>query len=185
MFNYVTTRRYPDGVSGRLKEAEARWYFQQLILAVDYLHKMVRCQLTCLTSRDDPEALQHHAIARALRHEISSSRIVCWCPVRKTHPNSKVRSPSHATFIKSIWTPCTTPCLRHPQCSSCAILVLSRCVLRAAASVHVHTLPTGPSHHPSQHAGGHTALHGPGDCPGHTRRLRPQKGGTLTLICQH
>lgn len=41
MFNYVTTRRYPDGVSGRLKEAEARWYFQQLILAVDYLHKMV------------------------------------------------------------------------------------------------------------------------------------------------
>lgn len=42
MFNYVTTRRYPDGAAGRLKEPEARWYFQQLILAVDYLHKMVR-----------------------------------------------------------------------------------------------------------------------------------------------
>ncbi len=42
MFNYVTSRRYADGIRGRLKEAEARWYFQQLILAVDYLHKMVR-----------------------------------------------------------------------------------------------------------------------------------------------
>lgn len=41
MFNYVTTRKYADGTRGRLKEAEARWYFQQLILAVDYLHKMV------------------------------------------------------------------------------------------------------------------------------------------------
>lgn len=29
---------------GRLKESEARWYFQQLIVGVDYLHRMVRCR---------------------------------------------------------------------------------------------------------------------------------------------
>lgn len=61
MFNYVTTRRYPDGVSGRLKEAEARWYFQQLILAVDYLHKMVRWRVTLC-------ACSNHSIHHCIRH---------------------------------------------------------------------------------------------------------------------
>ena len=29
--------------SGGLPEPDARWYFQQLIFAIDYCHKMVRC----------------------------------------------------------------------------------------------------------------------------------------------
>lgn len=41
LYEYVTTRQYDDGVRKRLKEDEARWYFQQLILAVDYLHNVV------------------------------------------------------------------------------------------------------------------------------------------------
>lgn len=41
LYEYVTTRQYEDGVRKRLKEDEARWYFQQLILAVDYLHNVV------------------------------------------------------------------------------------------------------------------------------------------------
>lgn len=30
-----------------LPEQDARWYFQQLIIAVDYCHKMVRAPLAC------------------------------------------------------------------------------------------------------------------------------------------
>lgn len=41
LYEYVTTRQYEDGLRKRLKEDEARWYFQQLILAVDYLHNVV------------------------------------------------------------------------------------------------------------------------------------------------
>lgn len=35
MFEYVVRK-------GGLKESEARWFFQQLIIGVDYLHRMVR-----------------------------------------------------------------------------------------------------------------------------------------------
>ena len=51
MFEYVVRK-------GGLKESEARWFFQQLIIGVDYLHRMVRacacpahaaCQLFCRT----------------------------------------------------------------------------------------------------------------------------------------
>jgi serine/threonine-protein kinase SRK2 len=34
MFEYVVRK-------GGLKESEARWFFQQLIIGVDYLHRMV------------------------------------------------------------------------------------------------------------------------------------------------
>ena len=37
MFQYVKQR-------GGLEEAEARWFFQQLIIGMDYCHKMVRTQ---------------------------------------------------------------------------------------------------------------------------------------------
>lgn len=36
MFEHVVRK-------GGLKESEARWFFQQLIVGVDYVHKMVRC----------------------------------------------------------------------------------------------------------------------------------------------
>ena len=39
MFEYVVRK-------GGLKESEARWFFQQLIIGVDYLHRMVQCQST-------------------------------------------------------------------------------------------------------------------------------------------
>jgi serine/threonine-protein kinase SRK2 len=35
MFEHVVKK-------GGLKESEARWFFQQLIVGVDYVHKMVR-----------------------------------------------------------------------------------------------------------------------------------------------
>lgn len=35
MFEYVVRK-------GGLRESEARWFFQQLIVAVDYIHRMVR-----------------------------------------------------------------------------------------------------------------------------------------------
>lgn len=35
MFEYVVRK-------GGLKESEARWFFQQLIIGVDYLHRMVQ-----------------------------------------------------------------------------------------------------------------------------------------------
>ena len=49
MFEYVVRK-------GGLKESEARWFFQQLIIGVDYLHRMVQCwQSTCCTIRDPCE----------------------------------------------------------------------------------------------------------------------------------
>lgn len=36
MFEHVVKK-------GGLKESEARWFFQQLIVGVDYIHRMVRC----------------------------------------------------------------------------------------------------------------------------------------------
>ena len=36
--------------SGGLPEPDARWYFQQLIFAIDYCHKMVRCSRLIMLS---------------------------------------------------------------------------------------------------------------------------------------
>ena len=46
MFEYVVRK-------GGLRESEARWFFQQLIVAVDYIHRMVRlaCMRCCCYSR--------------------------------------------------------------------------------------------------------------------------------------
>ena len=43
MFEYVVRK-------GGLKESEARWFFQQLIIGVDYLHRMVSFVLACMSS---------------------------------------------------------------------------------------------------------------------------------------
>lgn len=40
MFEYVVRK-------GGLRESEARWFFQQLIVAVDYIHRMVRLPARC------------------------------------------------------------------------------------------------------------------------------------------
>ncbi len=40
MFEYVVRK-------GGLKESEARWFFQQLIIGVDYLHRMVHLLPHC------------------------------------------------------------------------------------------------------------------------------------------
>ena len=40
LFRYVSARR-------GLPEDEARWFFQQLIVAVDYCHRMVRLACSC------------------------------------------------------------------------------------------------------------------------------------------
>ena len=36
---------------GNLPEAEARWYFQQLIVAIDYCHRMVSLRAVCRLHR--------------------------------------------------------------------------------------------------------------------------------------
>lgn len=42
-------------MSGGLPEQDARWYFQQLIFAIDYCHKMVRATpATCITNLAAP-----------------------------------------------------------------------------------------------------------------------------------
>ena len=48
MFEYVVRK-------GGLKESEARWFFQQLIIGVDYLHRMVQ---TCPRLQCSHVALQ-------------------------------------------------------------------------------------------------------------------------------
>ena len=46
MFEHVVKK-------GGLKESEARWFFQQLIVGVDYIHRMVgfraMCAMACLS----------------------------------------------------------------------------------------------------------------------------------------
>ncbi len=60
MFEHVVRK-------GGLKESEARWFFQQLIVGVDYVHRMVSsgsqgsplssmCMGTCGTCDGDPPA---------------------------------------------------------------------------------------------------------------------------------
>lgn len=58
MFQYVKHR-------GGLEEVEARWFFQQLIIGMDYCHKMVRPLLS--SSCRSPGLCRHHAI-----HELAS-----------------------------------------------------------------------------------------------------------------
>ena len=41
-----------------LPESDARWYFQQLIIAIDYCHRMVRHIATSRTKHRDSEAKQ-------------------------------------------------------------------------------------------------------------------------------
>jgi serine/threonine protein kinase len=65
MFEYVVRK-------GGLRESEARWFFQQLIVAVDYIHRMVRplCRLlVCL--------------CLPLTRPWSVS-VFCWCLALKT-----------------------------------------------------------------------------------------------------
>ena len=53
MFEHVVRK-------GGLKESEARWFFQQLIVGVDYVHKMVRSRAgPCQTGaqKEDIETL--------------------------------------------------------------------------------------------------------------------------------
>ncbi len=49
MFQYVKHR-------GGLEEVEARWFFQQLIIGMDYCHKMVRLIPQSLFRRTDSQS---------------------------------------------------------------------------------------------------------------------------------
>ncbi len=51
MFEYVVRK-------GGLKESEARWFFQQLIIGVDYLHRMVQpCPMPAVLSDIHPSRI--------------------------------------------------------------------------------------------------------------------------------
>lgn len=43
----MTNKQYADGTTGRLKEKDALWFFQQAVVALDYMHLLV-CMLECL-----------------------------------------------------------------------------------------------------------------------------------------
>jgi hypothetical protein len=57
-----TDPRAGVGTRGGLDEKEARWFFKQLILALDYCHKMVRGQrpVASAWSRSGSEQLRSH-----------------------------------------------------------------------------------------------------------------------------
>lgn len=38
LLTYVSNKQYADGTTGRLKEKDALWFFQQAIVALDYMH---------------------------------------------------------------------------------------------------------------------------------------------------
>ena len=40
------------GRASGIREDDAKWYFQQLMVAIDYCHRMVRCQPGCLERCD-------------------------------------------------------------------------------------------------------------------------------------
>ena len=71
-----------------LSEKDARWYFKQLMLALDYCHKMVRTsagdklmQPTCLCP---PVAVQEQMISHAHVHSASGYSVpACICDVRQ------------------------------------------------------------------------------------------------------
>ena len=56
MFQYVKHR-------GGLEEVEARWFFQQLIIGMDYCHKMVRA-LPLSSAHWSTVPCRHHASPR-------------------------------------------------------------------------------------------------------------------------
>lgn len=62
MFEYVVRK-------GGLRESEARWFFQQLIVAVDYIHRMVRA----------PHQGRHPAGCRGCRGTPLATRPACPC----------------------------------------------------------------------------------------------------------
>lgn len=43
LLKHVLKKRYTDGTAGRLKEDHARWFFQQAIVALDYMHLLGYC----------------------------------------------------------------------------------------------------------------------------------------------
>lgn len=43
LFKYVTERN----PHGKLREDQARWVFQQLVIGLDYCHRRVRCDTLC------------------------------------------------------------------------------------------------------------------------------------------
>ena len=76
MFEYVVRK-------GGLKESEARWFFQQLIIGVDYLHRMVHsCPIPALLPVSHERATSLHirpcdTIAGASMASSCSKRAQC------------------------------------------------------------------------------------------------------------
>jgi serine/threonine protein kinase len=78
--------------SGGLPEPDARWYFQQLIFAIDYCHKMVRpvsvcisvCIFGCVDALFWMMDVQHELKALAFLHgrgsqtEMANWKILSW-----------------------------------------------------------------------------------------------------------
>jgi len=48
---------------GGLRESEARWFFQQLIVAVDYIHRMVRLPQESMQPPPHPPPLRQQSLA--------------------------------------------------------------------------------------------------------------------------
>ena len=81
MFEYVVRK-------GGLKESEARWFFQQLIIGVDYLHRMVQCRFM--------HAQTHWNVLHKAVSSCKQTLKGCVCRTGIMHPGSL---PSCATFI--------------------------------------------------------------------------------------
>ncbi len=98
MFEHVVRK-------GGLKESEARWFFQQLLVGVDYVHRMVSCghqkvdtnsrqQLSCGASAG--AQIQHASVAKlvvpALHPSASPPDYIALCRVLQTETSSlKIR----------------------------------------------------------------------------------------------
>ena len=73
-----------------LLEGDARWHFQQLIVAVDYCHRMVRCARLPRRGRSEPArgslSGAHSYLAR--RQSTASSQALCFQSKRGTSQGS-------------------------------------------------------------------------------------------------
>lgn len=68
MFEHVVRK-------GGLKESEARWFFQQLLVGVDYVHRMVRCRHQNLHTNSSQQLLAGlSADAQMLHASVPSSK---------------------------------------------------------------------------------------------------------------